>query len=84
MSSHDDYLLDEENGNVVSNSQKSAKEKISDIVDLNNTSDFEEELTDDSDYGKRKILFIYFSELLDLKSNVALAKQLLSRNPKNK
>lgn len=52
LSSHDDYLLDEQNGNVVPSSQKTDKDKFDDIIDLNNTSDFEEELTDDSDYGK--------------------------------
>lgn len=51
LSSHDDYLLDEKNGNVVRHS-KSLKEKFDDFVDAN-ASDFEEELTDDSDYGKR-------------------------------
>ncbi|KAK7573635.1 hypothetical protein V9T40_010826 [Parthenolecanium corni] len=49
LSSHDEYLLDEKNGNVVPGSQKNVKDKF-DIIDLNSTSDFEEELTEDSDY----------------------------------
>lgn len=32
--------------------QTDFKDKFDDIIDLNATSDYEEELTDDSDYGK--------------------------------
>jgi len=54
LSSHDEYLLDKENGNIVAETQDQTnfKDKFDDIIDLNATSDYEEELTDDSDYGK--------------------------------
>lgn len=63
LSSHDDYLLDEKNGNIVpQHNEKNVKEKFDEVMDLHHTSDFEEELTDDSDYGKRTFTFyIYFS-----------------------
>lgn len=52
LSSYDDYILDEQNGNIETSDQKSIIDKFNAVVDLNNTSDFEEELTDDSDYGE--------------------------------
>lgn len=51
LASYDDYVLDEQNGNIESSDQKSIIDKFNAVVDLNSASDFEEELTDDSDYG---------------------------------